>query len=191
MIKSQNRAGWIGASDTRFVMGNWGTDTFRKWWAVKLGLIRNNYKTIAMTAGTYWEHCIANYISKDFILDRQIKKRRYRLRVNLDAETKDTIHEIKTRSADWSRVPKQYIEQVQVQMWASKKRKAIIDAYTLLPEDYANFFREIDGERLEGYEVIYDKEFIEQYKARLKFLARCLRKGILPTEELWRLKQSI
>ena len=191
MIKSQNRAKWFGASDTHFIMGNWNTVTFRKWWAVKLGLIKNNYKSTAMTAGTYWEHRIANYIDKTFILDRQIKIRKYRLRVNLDAETKDTIHEIKTRSTDWAKVPKQYIEQVQVQMWATKKRKAVIDAYTLVPEDYSNFFRELDSKRLEQYDIHYDAEFIEKYKLRLLFLAKCLRRGILPTEELWNLKQSI
>lgn len=189
MIKSQNRAGWFGASDTRFVMGNWNTKTFRKWWAVKLGLIKNDYKSTAMTAGTYWEHRIANYIDKNFILDRQIKIRRYRLRVNLDAETKDIIHEIKTRSKVWAKIPKYYIEQVQVQMWATRKKKVVIDAYTLLPEDYENFFREIDENRLEQYEVIYDSEFIKQYKLRLSFLAKCLRKGILPTEELWKSKR--
>lgn len=35
MISNHDRSGWIGASDTAMVMGNWDTETFRRWWATK------------------------------------------------------------------------------------------------------------------------------------------------------------
>lgn len=180
MIASQDRSGWFGASDTRFVMGNWQTETFRKWFAEKLGLLRNGVHTRAMSAGTYWEHRIAAGIDEKLTLDRQVKNKKYRLRVNLDAETKTTIFEIKTRGASWKKIPQHYIEQVQVQMWATGKRKAFIVAYTLEAEDYINYFRPLDKSRLEFYEINYDENFIKRYKARLKVLAGYLRKGKLP-----------
>ena len=37
MIHNHDRSGWFGASDTSTIMGNWATETFRKWWLEKLG----------------------------------------------------------------------------------------------------------------------------------------------------------
>ena len=32
MIADHDRSGWIGASDTAFVIGNWKTKTWENWW---------------------------------------------------------------------------------------------------------------------------------------------------------------
>ena len=58
MIASKDRSGYIGASDTRFVMGNWNTKTFENWWREKQGLLQNNFTNEAMMAGTAYEHKI-------------------------------------------------------------------------------------------------------------------------------------
>ena len=44
MIQSQDRSGYIGASDTSMVVGNWNRKTFEKWWLEKLGLNKNDIK---------------------------------------------------------------------------------------------------------------------------------------------------
>lgn len=58
MIHNHDRSGWFGASDTSTIMGNWATETFRKWWLEKLGLRENRFHTPAMQAGTAYEHRI-------------------------------------------------------------------------------------------------------------------------------------
>ena len=58
-------------------------------------------------------------------------------------------------------MPKDYIEQVLVQMYGSGKKEACIVAYGLLDDDYKNYFNEIDKSRLSFYEVEYDERFIK------------------------------
>ena len=53
MIHNHDRSGWFGASDTSTIMGNWETETFRKWWLEKLGLRENRFHTPAMSIG-FW-----------------------------------------------------------------------------------------------------------------------------------------
>ncbi|MCM1222917.1 MAG: hypothetical protein NC548_51545 [Lachnospiraceae bacterium] len=188
MIKNQDRSGWFGASDTAMIMSNWTTDTFKKWWMQKLAFIKNNYKNKQMLAGTYYEHeiaqAISEHIGEKLTLDRQIKKRRLKLRVNLDSETKSTIYEIKTHTADKTfRLPKNYIMKVRVQMWATKK-KGVIVVYPLTEEHYKNYFLPINKELLEFYEIEQDKDFIKDYLSKLKYLSACLRRGIFPVKRI-------
>lgn len=182
MIKNQDRSGWFGASDTHFIMGNWNTKTFYKWWAVKCGIIDNNFTTKAMQAGTHYEHRILDALNiPNLKKDKQIRKKRYLLRVNLDGNTRTTIHEVKTYGGEF-RLSKAYCQQVQVQMWAVRKRKAFIDSYQLTDDDYVNFFNPIDENRLHSHQIEYDEGFIKSYLPRLKYLAKCLRKGKVPNE---------
>lgn len=182
MIRNKDRSGWIGASDTAMVMGNWATKTFARWWRVKLGIDRDHFSTVAMLAGTAYEHRILNYIGVDK-MDRQIRKRRLRLRVNLDGEFCDTIKEVKTYGGECFKVSKGYWQQAQVEMYAAKKRLDIV-AYHLVEEDYRNFFRPIDPERISVHHIEYDLAWIQkEYLPRLKYLARCMRKGVWPHEK--------
>lgn len=179
MINNQDRSGWFGASDTHIIMGNWNTKTFQFFWLEKLGIIHRKIVTPAMLAGTYYEHRILEYIGVAK-MDRQIKIPKLRLRVNLDGETKNLIHEVKTYSKDKFNVPKSYWQQCQVQQWAAKK-PCVIDAYRLYPEDYNNYFNPIDEERLSEHPIPYDAGWVEnEYLPRLEYLAYCLKKKVTP-----------
>lgn len=188
--KNKDRQFCIGASDTQFVMGNWKTATFMNWWQTKLGVKENNFTNIYLLTGTSKEHQIADWYAKKhnkkLVLDRRVKVRKYKLVVNLDAETKSSIIEIKTFKMDkkkWE-APKKYIEQVQVQMFATKKRKAKIIAYGLLEEDYNNFFLPIDETRIIKTPINYNAQWIEtEYLPRLKYLCMCLKKKKTPNIE--------
>lgn len=187
MIKDKSRAGWFGASDTKFIMGNWTTSTFLEWWQTKLGTKTNNFKNIYTISGTYKEHSIANHYAEThnekIFLDRQVKLRKYRLRVNLDCETKEKIVEIKTHKhsgKEW-KIPNEYIWQVWVQMFATKKRKACIYAYGMTEDDYNNFWLPIDETRISETPIEYIDAWIQnQYLPRLVYLCKCLKKRKTP-----------
>lgn len=180
MIKSKDRSGWIGASDTAMVMGNWTTPTWHKWWAVKLGLASSDLNTPAMQVGTHYEHKILDALGVRK-RDRQIKIRRLRLRVNLDGETR-IIHEVKTHKSECFKMSKAYWQQAQVEMYAAKK-PLVIDAYRVTEEEYKNFYLPIDPTRLSRHPVEYDPQWVkEKYLPRLRILAACLRKGVYPDE---------
>ena len=183
MIKDKSRSGWIGGSDTATVMGNWETDTFAKWWSVKLGLTENNFGNQYTAAGTAYEHRILDHLGiKE--RDRQIRirrigKYRVRLRVNLDGED-EIVHEVKTHKSERFTVTKAYHQQAQVEMYATGK-KLVIDAYRLLPEDYDNFFNEIDPKRLSRHPIAYDGGWVErEYLPRLVYLSKCMKEGTFP-----------
>lgn len=180
MIADKDRSYYIGASDTKFVVGNWTTKTFEKWWREKQGLAQNAFTNEAMQAGTAYEHKILDALGVPGMeKDKQIILGR--LRVNLDGNTRLKIYEVKTYNANKTfKVSKDYFGQVQVQMYASGIRKACIVAYGLIAEDYKNFYRPIDRNRLSIHEVEYDAEFIRKYKKKLDYLAYCLDKGIFP-----------
>lgn len=188
MIKNKNRAGWFGASDTAKIMGNWNTKTFAKWWCEKLGFIKNEFQTKYTLAGTYYEHKIAQSVSeiigKKLTLDRQVKFRKLKLRINLDCEDKFEIHEIKTfkeQEEEW-KCPKNYIMQVRVQMFFCKKRGNIW-AYPLKEENYINYFLPINKLKLIKIEIKQDEDFIKEYLKRLKYLANCLKENKYPKIE--------
>lgn len=131
MIQSKDRSGYVGASDSSTVVGNWKTKTFEKWWLEKLGILVSHLTSEAIKAGNNYERKILEALElPDMEYDKQIIIGR--LRVNLDGNTADTIYECKTHKADKEfKVPKNYWRQVQVQMYASGLRKAYIVAYPL------------------------------------------------------------
>ena len=186
MIKSKDRSGYIGASDTKYVVGNWNTKTFVNWWLEKLGFTSEHFDNKYTLAGTNYEHKIIDALNIPNIeKDKQIIIGR--LRVNLDANTKTKIHEIKTynyeKGFDISK-HKDYINQVQVQMYASGIHSAEIDAYGLLDSDYKNYFNDIDLERLSFHEIEYNEDWINnEYLPRLNYLEDCLNKGKMPKKE--------
>lgn len=180
MIHDQDRSGWFGASDTATIMGHWGTKTFHLWWLEKLGLRKNTYRNLAMQTGTAYEHRIleACGIKK---MDRQIKIRALRLRVNLDGETRDRILEVKTHR-NLFKVTKAYWMQAQVEWFAAGKPVTIV-SYQLNPEDYRNWFNPIELCRLQYHPIEPDPKWINSaYLPRVTYLCSCLKKGVLPDE---------
>lgn len=181
MIADHDRSKWFGASDTYSIMGNWETKTFRNWWAAKLGIRTSNYATVAMNAGTYYEHAILAAIGAPRT-DHQIIIPELSLRVNLDGDGPGEIYEVKTYKADTTfKVKKQYWQQVQVQIYAKMKEDnteilptATVVSYGLFPEDYKNFFLPVDNARIGFHEVEYDPDFVDMYLNRLRYLKKCL-----------------
>lgn len=147
----------------------------------KLGLLRLGFSSPAMVAGTHWERRVLDYLGIQR-RDRQIKSYKYRVRVNLDGED-DAIHEVKTFSAPEFKLVRAYWLQSQVEMRFAKKT-LIIEAYRLTEEDYKNFYRDIDPQRLFHIPVEYDAAFVdEQYLPRVSYLKWCLKKRLTPNLE--------
>ena len=187
MITNHDRSGYFGASDTDKVIGNWKTKTWANWWMQKLGINTDHFDNRYTIAGTNWEHRILDSLNlPDLEKDKQIIIEDLLLRVNLDGNTPFRIKEVKTYQ--WEKgfkVPKKYINQVQVQMFASGIHEADIVAYGLEEADYDNFLRAIDKQRLDEHPVIYDPQWIETvYLPRLRILADCLKRGVMPSEAL-------
>ena len=184
MIADQDRSGYIGASDTAMVIGNWHTKTWEKWWMQKIGINTDHFDNKYTIAGTNWEHRILDSLHlPNLEKDKQIIIEDLRLRVNLDGNTPFRIIEVKTYqwAKGWKKTPKKYIDQVQVQMFASQILEAEIAAYGLEDADYDNFFRDIDPQRLQEIPVQYDPQWIETaYLPKLRILADCLKRGVFP-----------
>ena len=184
MITDHDRSGWIGASDTAFVIGNWKTKTWEKWWMQKLGINTDHFDNEYTKAGTNWEHRILDSLHlPNLEKDKQIIIEELRLRVNLDGNTPGRIIEVKTYQWEkpWKKTPKKYIDQVEVQMFASNIHDAEIAAYGLEPEDYRNYLRDLDPRRLQEIPVVYDPNWIESvYLPKLRILAECLKRGVFP-----------
>lgn len=178
MIHSKDRSGWIGASDTSFVVGNWNTPTWRAWWAEKLGVTSRSFETIYTKTGSFYEGKILDYLGIKK-RDRQIRIPKLRLRVNLDGETA-IIHEIKTHKYLRFTVSLPYWRQAQVEMFAAKKRLEIV-SYRLTDEDYSDWLLPIDPDRLRRHPIQYDRLWVQQeYLPRLNHLADCLKRGVYP-----------
>ena len=186
MIASQDRSYYIGASETDKVIGNWKTQTWLKWWTQKIGINNDHFDNVYTLAGTHFEHRILESLGIPMELDKQYINEDLRLRVNLDGNTDDCIYECKTFvNAKGFKLPKKYIQQVQVQMFASGIHKAKIVAYGLEDGDYDNFFRPIDAERLHIFDIPYDEKWIQTvYLPKHLILRDCLVKGVLPNEAL-------
>ena len=183
MITDHDRSGWIGASDVQYVIGNWKTKTWEKWWMQKLGINTDHFDNKFTIAGTNWEHRILESLQlPDLEMDKQIIIEDLRLRVNLDGNTPHRIKEVKTYQwAKGWKTPQKYINQVQVQMFGSKIFGADIVAYGLEEADYDNFLRELDPRRLQQIEVPYDPKWIETvYLPKHMILADCLKRGVFP-----------
>lgn len=184
MIANHDRSGWIGASDCQFVIGNWATKTFERWWMQKLGINQDHFDNRYTLAGTNWEHRILDSLClPDLEKDKQIIIEDLRLRVNLDGNTPNRIKEVKTYkwSKGWKKTPQKYINQVQVQMYASRIYGADIVAYGLEEADYDNFLRTFDPSRLQQIPVDYDQKWVETaYLPKHMILADCLKRGVFP-----------
>ncbi len=189
MIASKDRSGWFGASDVGYIIGNYSTKSFEKFWLEKIALSSNDFTNDAMLAGTHYEHKILDFI-KAPEKDRQIKIPELLLRVNLDGNSDDTIFEVKTyRLEKGFKLPIKYKRQVWVQLYASGLKKAFVVAYGLTDKDYKNFFNDIDADRLSYYEIeSNDKWISDTFLPCIKYLAYCCQNGIFPTNEgreLW------
>lgn len=182
MIESKDRSGYFGASDTDKIIGNWKTETFTKWWMQKIGINRDHFDNKYTSAGTHYEHKILESLGIPMEMDKQIILEDLRLRVNLDGNTEDCIYECKTYKHEKGfKMPRKYIQQVQVQMFASGLRKAQIIVYGLVEADYDNYFHDIDPERRDAVIITYDERWIyEVYLPKLRYLAECLKEGRFP-----------
>lgn len=183
MISNTDRSWWIGASDVEFVIGNWKTRTWEKWWLKKLGIDNSHVDTVYTRAGNAFEHRILDSLCiPNLVHDRQVILEDILLRVNLDGDDGVTDYECKTyKLANGWRLPGKYIHQVQVQMYASGIKEAYIVAYGLEEADYDNFLREIDPERIHMDPVLYDGRWIENvYLPKHRILADCLKRGAFP-----------
>lgn len=185
MIADQDRSGWIGASDVQYVIGNWKTPTWEKWWKQKLGYNNDHFDNRYTIAGTNWEHRILDSLNlPDLQKDAQFIIEELKLRVNLDGNQPNRIKEVKTYqwAKGWKTTPKKYINQVQVQMYASRIYGADIVAYGLEEADYDNFFRDIDPRRLQQIPVAYDQQWIETtYLPKHRILCDALKRGVFPS----------
>lgn len=192
MITSQDRSGYIGASDVQYVIGNWKTKTWERWWMQKLGIITDHFDNRYTLAGTNWEHRILDSLHiSDLEMDRQFVIENLRLRVNLDGNTPTRNKEVKTYRLDGtsgdigrfkaSQCPQRYWKQVQVQMFGSEIFGTDVIAYGLEEADYDNFLRDIDPGRLKEIPVEYDPKWIETvYLPKHLILADCLKRGVFP-----------
>ena len=182
MIASQDRSGYFGASDVSFIVGNYHTATFEKWWMQKIGINRDHFDNKYTSAGTHYEHRILESLGIPMELDKQIIIEDLKLRVNLDGNDTDTVYECKTYGFEKGfKLPKKYKEQVQVQMFASGLRKAKIIAYGLKEEDYDNYFNPIDPDRRSEFVIEYDEKWINGvFLPKITYLAKCLVEGRLP-----------
>lgn len=193
MIHDHDRSYYIGASDTKYVMGNWNTKTFRHWWDVKMGFDDDDTDNIYLRTGTLYEPKILDFIG---ITERDRQIIIGRLRVNLDGEDEDIVVEIKTVKqgtikyyADGTlKIPKQYEQQLQVEMFASRANCGFIYMYEVNEDDYEAVENEttmdIDENRLHGRRYNPDDKWIgEEYLPRLWYLCDCLEKEKLPCME--------
>ena len=175
----------MSASDTDKVIGKWGSDTWVKWWLQKLAINNDHFFNKYTLAGNHFEHRILESLNIPLMeLDKQILLPELKLRVNLDGNTDDCIYECKTYQwAKGFKMHRKYINQLQVQMFASCIYKGCIVAYGLEDKDYDNFFRPIDQQRLTVHYFAYDKQWIEtKYLPKLRILADHLEKGTIPHE---------
>lgn len=188
MIHNKDRAFWIGASDTSYVVGNWETMSFKKWWLEKMGLRRNTLQTKAMKCGNAFEHLILDVIGCE--KDKQICFPEIALRINYDGTVgTSNIYEIKTHKTEKTfKITANYWRQAQVELYGFKRKYGVIPnlqivSYPLSDREYANYFVEIDPKRLTFHDIEYDEKFIEeQYVPRLKSLYEALKKGTMPHE---------
>ncbi|MBQ4263099.1 MAG: hypothetical protein IJB83_02505 [Bacilli bacterium] len=182
MIATNDRSYYIGASDTKYVIGNWKTKTFENWWLEKLGIRKNHFQNKYTLAGTNYEHKILDFIDSE---KKDLQVIKGRLRVNIDGFTKGKIQEVKTYNYEKGfNLSKDYINQCQIEMYAFDTTDCEIVAYGLEEKDYDNYFRNIDEKRLSKYQIEYDKDFVNiTYLPRYNYLEKCLEKGSFPTEE--------
>lgn len=193
MIQSKDRTGYIGCSDTDMVMGNWKTKTFSKWFGEKVGLPTDHFQNKYTLAGTNYEHKILEAVREmkrltplQFEMDKQIIIPELKIRANYDGTTVDTIYEVKTHKAEKPfKVSKTYWRQAQAEMavWQAEygfTPTLYIVSYPLTEEEYINYFRDIDREKLQFDEIAFDEEFAKEYFEKVKIIAECMTIGKHP-----------
>ena len=178
MITDKSRDYYIGASDTQYVMSNFNSKTFKRWWLIKIGAEGNDYENIYTNAGNRYEQKILDTL---FVPYRNEQVIIGQLRVNIDGRTDEEICEVKTHKNKF-RVTKAYWYQCQVEMWAFQVYHSRIIAYQMQPDDY-EFNNEIDLERITQHPIEYDETFIyEQYLPRFHYLCWCFKYDIQPSD---------
>jgi len=183
MIKNTDRSKWIGASDTSMLFSNPNTATFKNWWAVKLGLITNDFTNKYMIAGTELEHHILDTMNPLIRRDMTFYRPKYRLRVNTDGILDKLLIEIKTTSSPVSKPSIKYWRQVQSGMFGSKRERAELIYYLMRDENYKNFYLPIDLDKLTTFKIERDNDWINNvYLPKEKYIAHCLRKRIYPVD---------
>ena len=198
MIQDQDRSGWFGASDTKYIMAkNRRTKTWMQWWDVKLGKMESPFTgSIYTRAGNLFEHHILQAINPDMRMDGQIIIEKYLLRTNFDGYCDGIVYEIKTHKSEkeFELIPA-YWMQTQSLMYAyitmhekwflPPFKKLYVASYALRPDEYylEDAEVEIDPSRIILHEVEYDKAWVKgEYLPRLKELARALKKRKYPSE---------
>lgn len=180
MITDKTRDYYIGASDTKFVMMDFNTKTFKRFWAVKIGAETNDFDSIFIRMGNEYEQRILDtifvpYRNEQFIVGQ--------LRVNLDGRTDREVVEVKTTYKEYKRVKKDHWQQVQVEMFASCMNRARVLVYHMEEEDYESL-REIDLDRLDSFLVEYDEPWIiGNYLPRFNYLTWCFNDDIAPSND--------
>lgn len=192
MISNQDRSGYFGASDAKFILDtDFNSKTFAEWWDIKTGRSDKHIVNDAMVTGTLYEHPIMQTFSEMYKipleLDKQIIIEDLKLRVNLDANSGNNIYECKTFKAGKSFNHKQYINQVRIQMYAMNTDNATIVAYPVSDADYnaakQNFVLPIAADKIEIYPIQQDERWInETFLPRLRYLAYCLSEDKYPNE---------
>lgn len=198
MIHSNDRSGWFGASDTKFIMNdNHQSKTWKEWWSVKMGAQESSFSgSIYTRAGNLWEHPLLLAVDPDMTLDGQIIYDKYLLRVNYDGWKDGIIREAKTHKYYADKpyiIPEEHWQQVQVEMFVYQEKQKVwflppfkgleIISYALLPDEYYLEPQEIviDENRIIHHPVKYDRHWIKgEYLPRLKTCARALKKGKFP-----------
>ncbi len=185
-----DRTGTIGASDTHFVMMNWKTKTFQKWWAEKLGEIESDFSGNLYTiCGTLLEEHVLKEVEK--IKKVEIQKpeaiKKGVLVVHLDGFS-GAIWEVKCQKFEkvfFEPLEKRYWQQIQVQMYAAEVKEAYAVRYAMMDYEYDFNYclsPKIDQSRIVIEKVEYDEKFIKKYCEKLEVLAKCISEGSYPNE---------
>lgn len=196
MIHEYDRSGWFGGSDCRYVMAkNRNTQTWKRWWDMKLGHIEGNMiDNIYTRAGNLYEHPILYSIHPDMTVDGQILMEKYRLRVNYDGWHDGVIYEVKTHKSEKPfEISTAYWQQCQVEMFVYRSmseqwflpplKELYLVSYALAPDEYyvEDGEVEIDENRIIFHKVKYEKSFIKgEYLPQVRELAKAMKKGKFP-----------
>lgn len=192
MIRDQDRRVWIGASDSSYVVGNWTTESFLRWWESKIGMAfaARKWGNKYTNAGTYYEHAILDTIP-GITKDEVVEIPELNLRVNYDGtwygDQGCTIYEVKTYTDTKDfKVSKAYWRQAQVEMFAKNTTRLYILAYPMSEEHYKDYFLPIDKAKRQMIRVEYDPEWIAmEYLPKLKYVSDCIKAGRLPQEAVF------
>ncbi len=180
MISDKSRDYYIGASDTHFVMMNFDTKTFQRWWQTKIGAEVMEIESVYTIAGNIYEQRILDeifvpYRNEQFIVGQ--------LRVNLDGRTDQEVVEVKTSKKPYTKVRTDHWQQTQVEMFASCMSRARLVAYEMEEADY-EYIRDIDLDRLKTFTIEYDEEWVlNEYMPRFNYLTFCFNEEVTPSND--------